>query len=725
MLGSAVSAPARPAAAEPTDAALTVPSNGFSWTMKERFGELHDGIVDYHWNQAAPEPLRWGAEADREKYDPAFVDPGAFEVNFDACPTQIERDASSLQPPQAANTYRWTIGGQPLPSVRSCLLTHDFAKQGPYHVRLTITGPDAGGPFDQQVVVRDHLIVSIGDSYASGEGNPDVNQTGTPTKGTKARWVDRRCHRSAHAGPAQAALALERADPHSSVTFLSFACSGANINRVYNAYSDACPGDNPPNDTYKSDIWDPYKPGDPNRPAGSGVLGSYRGPEVATCTDFSDHVPPQLQQMAAAVGDRRIDAVVMSAGGNDIGFGPLAATCLVPFKDCRLQEVTGTDGTKVILPVRFEQDREAMNGADGKSGRYKALQDGLANLRQATGAPVRIAKVYITEYPDPTTDLLPDDPKARVPYCDKVADDINWAVAIEGDEVVWARDTVLLGGLNRAVANAAGNHGWQYVDGMANAFLGHGYCVGDTDKPHAERWIRTATESVLMQGPEDKTKTTGTLHPTARGHQVYAERIVHYVMPALDALPVDDRTPPQAPTISVPDPINAANQTTVALTGSAEAQTTAQITLTDTTGTPPISGAVLVGWDGYSATFDVSPFADGPVYAAVTLSDAAGNTSPTATVTVTKDTRGPSTGAGVSPAPVNGWNNNDVTVTLTAQDLSGVRDVTYSASGATTIPPTTVGGSVASLTLSAEGDTIISYFATDKSGNTEPANTIT
>jgi FG-GAP-like repeat len=42
-------------------------------------------------------------------------------------------------------------------------------------------------------------------------------------------WEDKRCHRSANAGPAQAALEIERSDPHTSVTFLSYACSGASI----------------------------------------------------------------------------------------------------------------------------------------------------------------------------------------------------------------------------------------------------------------------------------------------------------------------------------------------------------------------------------------------------------------------------------------------------------------------------------------------------------------
>ncbi|MDQ4096314.1 MAG: hypothetical protein M3144_00375, partial [Actinomycetota bacterium] len=132
-----------------SDPPFTPPANGFDWAMKDRFGVYRDGIIDYHWNQAAPAPLRWGSSnADREKYDPAHVHASGFEVNFYACPTQAEDDASQLQPSQTANTYHWVIAGQPLAPARSCRLTHSFPSQGPYHVRLTIAGPNAAGLFN-------------------------------------------------------------------------------------------------------------------------------------------------------------------------------------------------------------------------------------------------------------------------------------------------------------------------------------------------------------------------------------------------------------------------------------------------------------------------------------------------------------------------------------------------------------------------------------------------
>ena len=698
------------------------PAGGFDWTMQPRFGPLHNGIVDYHWNEARPAPLRWGAtEDDRERYDPAHVQPNAFNVDFFACPTAAEEEASYANPPATANTYEWVVAGQALGPRQSCLLTHAFPDQGAYSVILTINGPDAAGPFEQQIVIKDHLIVSVGDSYASGEGNPDIARVFDDP----ARWVDRRCHRSAKAGPAQAALALERSDPHSSVTFLSFACSGATINRIYHAYSDACPGDQPANDTYKSDTFDPYKPGDPNRPAGSGVLTSYQGAEPPNCSDFGDHVLPQIQQVVETVGERRIDALVMSAGGNDIGFGPLAATCVVSgigtgADNCMEHLVSGDDGNKYQLETRFEQDRRAM------AARYAAMDRAIRDARLPSGEPLDISGVYITEYPDSTTDRDPDTGAVRT--CDTMLEDASGILgaAINGNEVVWARETVLPA-LNEAVRAAATRHGWQYVDGMAAAFQGHGYCVGNVDTNFEPgRWIRTANESKALQGPDDRAKNKGTLHPTADGHQIYKERLLAYLEPALAALPVDDTTAPVVPTVALEGPVGPANQSGVSVSGTGEAGTTASISVDDTNpATAAVTASTVVDGSGYRTTMDLTNLSDGTLTASVRLTDGSANTSPTATASATKDTVAPTTVATTSPAAnAAGWHRGDTVVNLRASDGgAGVSHITYSATGAQTVAPTTLVGASADLTISAEGETTVSFSASDGAGNVEVAGT--
>ena len=86
----------------------------------------------------------------------------------------------------------------------------------------------------------------------------------------------------------------------------------------------------------------------------------------------------------------------------------------------------------------------------------------------------------------------------------------------------------------------------------------------------------------------------------------------------------------------------------------------------------------------------------------------------------------PTTTAAASPGPnADGWNNGDVTVSLTAADDaggSGVKEISYSLNGSA---PTIVSGASASITVSQEGTTTLTYFATDNVGNQESPKTLT
>jgi hypothetical protein len=88
----------------------------------------------------------------------------------------------------------------------------------------------------------------------------------------------------------------------------------------------------------------------------------------------------------------------------------------------------------------------------------------------------------------------------------------------------------------------------------------------------------------------------------------------------------------------------------------------------------------------------------------------------------------PGTIATLVPLPNGaGWNNSDVTVTLAAVDNSGsgIKEITYSATGAQPIGTTTAAGATTTFLISKEGETTISYFATDNSGTNEAPQNIT
>jgi uncharacterized repeat protein (TIGR01451 family) len=97
---------------------------------------------------------------------------------------------------------------------------------------------------------------------------------------------------------------------------------------------------------------------------------------------------------------------------------------------------------------------------------------------------------------------------------------------------------------------------------------------------------------------------------------------------------------------------------------------------------------------------------------------------------VQQDTSAPVSTASPFSAPnTSGWYKQNVSVSLSAVDEnngSGVKQITYSATGAQTIASTTVTANFAQMpSITSEGTTVISYYATDNAGNNETAQTVT
>jgi IPT/TIG domain-containing protein len=113
----------------------------------------------------------------------------------------------------------------------------------------------------------------------------------------------------------------------------------------------------------------------------------------------------------------------------------------------------------------------------------------------------------------------------------------------------------------------------------------------------------------------------------------------------------------------------------------------------------------------------------GPVV--ITVNGAASNSDKI--YTVISDTIAPITTASATPAANGaGWNNSNVTVTLTAMDNaggSGVASITYTLTGAQ-VGGGSVAGSSTSFTILAEGTTTVTYHATDIAGNSEVDKTL-
>lgn len=153
----------------------------------------------------------------------AWTNPDKQEVNKGRCAWEL------IDPEKVI------VASQELPcgeSIRN-IFRAEVELDRTYTLKLSVTGDDGRTkkPFERPVQVKDVLIVALGDSFTSGEGNPHAFRA----KGQLDRWWDRRCHRSLISYPslAVAIAAMQNqtisTSPKHSFNFMSFACSGAQV----------------------------------------------------------------------------------------------------------------------------------------------------------------------------------------------------------------------------------------------------------------------------------------------------------------------------------------------------------------------------------------------------------------------------------------------------------------------------------------------------------------
>jgi hypothetical protein len=154
-----------------------------------------------------------------------------------------ESDFASTSGQLAAGAGPWTQqGGQDCREIRVYVPSDPSdpkAVKGKLHLKR-IAGD--GSTQTIEVAPSDQLIIGFGDSFTSGEGNPelpavftnvgwpDVNLPKRSTDpSTRAQWTDRWCHRSVYSWQVRTALDVALRSPHRSVTLLPYGCSGAEI----------------------------------------------------------------------------------------------------------------------------------------------------------------------------------------------------------------------------------------------------------------------------------------------------------------------------------------------------------------------------------------------------------------------------------------------------------------------------------------------------------------
>ena len=183
---------------QPEVFALPDEDQSVTWWMHERFEsgfDSYNNTIDH-------------------KYDPDYVYPDSWGIGFSIC---------EEFPIQNGREFQWLVTStdgeyQQQYTTSNCLSDGEVRLPALKEHTVQVTTVDGGVEQGSHVTVftpRDLLIVSMGDSIASGES---LNT-----------FVDRQCHRSRISGHAKAAEQIEFDDPHTSVTFLFLACSSAKL----------------------------------------------------------------------------------------------------------------------------------------------------------------------------------------------------------------------------------------------------------------------------------------------------------------------------------------------------------------------------------------------------------------------------------------------------------------------------------------------------------------
>jgi hypothetical protein len=256
-----------------------------------------------------------------------------------------------------------------------------------------------------------------------------------------------------------AAKAIEDADPHSSVTYLNFACSGAGLR--------------------------------------TGVLEPYSGMEAPE--GYND-LSSQIDSVALAVANRRIDALFVTAGINDLEFSKLIELAgKHPF--------TALDVPFLDIPWKDEGEGIVNAAAESLLQSWPRFATWLKSMD--------IGETYILAHPYKILRNGAGKPEGCGALGLMAA---GGKLGVTDEEINWMEDVaeqLLLAG----PANWARVNQWNFVGGAQEEFSHHGYCATGES-----RYVVRFRESCITQGERE-----GMVHPNLRGHKALADRLVRAV----------------------------------------------------------------------------------------------------------------------------------------------------------------------------------------------------
>ncbi|MGB6538268.1 MAG: hypothetical protein WBF58_20155 [Xanthobacteraceae bacterium] len=518
-------------------------------------------------------------------------------------------------------------------------------KRVPYSLDRNLSGvtvkvrlPNGNELADPDIIVEDLLVVALGDSFASGESNPDrpvtfsgsremlydpVNlvakqdslATRDKTKAessfglasadnfnpkalpkrlmadeekdliyapgsrefleaferARARWLSADCHRSQYGYPFRVSMGLALEDRHRAVTFVSLACSGADI-----AEGLFGPGDareelsGPSGEQHVAAQFDALSVLICRSQRDRTRIMAYRLPVYAPGSTSIGEKVFTMRWCAPQSRKRPIDVVLLSIGGNDVGFGPLV-TYAITDSASDIAPVAGLIGHAIryspsvsqaylrVLDRRMQAVKEALNDGFGVDP---------SRVMQNAYEPIQFDETGNVCGSKPTLGLDVY-PKFRYDRA-RVQEISNFVHELQERQECMV--DAAKPGCPTGLATGHGT-GFHFITDHAVEFLHRGACARDPQRgiidqinmamprvsnatqafmpyspvgaaPYAHRWrlVRDANDAFLAANthsegisPFDELQPpyvalmSGAFHPTAEGHAIVADHVLRHV----------------------------------------------------------------------------------------------------------------------------------------------------------------------------------------------------
>ncbi|MGW9439638.1 GDSL-type esterase/lipase family protein [Streptomyces sp. NPDC055607] len=205
---------------------------------------------------------------------------------------------------------------------------------------------------------------------------------------------------------------------------------------------------------------------------------------------------PQADVLNQVVQTNNVKTIVLSIGGNDVGFGDIIAACVLAYKNpfsgslCR-------DSQQKVLDAKIDQ---AMANVDKTIKEIHAVMENNGYRRNDA---INSYRLIVQSYPSP----LPR--AAELRYAEHGATRTFAGCPLTNHDLNWARDS-LVPQLSGRISQVAKSNGVDFID-MSDAFRGHEVCSTNTRLASAQNgptsdtsdWTRYLSPGIL-QGDLDE-----------------------------------------------------------------------------------------------------------------------------------------------------------------------------------------------------------------------------